>query len=124
MKNEAQAMRRSALGDDHPDTASSLVSVGVTLHTLGHNKEAQDHLEAAVAYLDANRGESHPGTLHAIEQLALVYEKRGLAPRGLRLVEWRMKLADKSLPPYAGLRDIRDRLRRKVPGARQPKRRR
>ena len=59
---QALAIRRQVLGDQHPDTATSLWWMGHILMTEGKLVEAQPYYEQAFAIYLLRLGPNHPDT--------------------------------------------------------------
>jgi tetratricopeptide (TPR) repeat protein len=65
----AMDIRRRELGDEHPDTLSTIAALGAALNKLGEFKQALDYGEEA---LDARRrmlGNDHPDTLSSMNDV-------------------------------------------------------
>ncbi|KAH7160587.1 hypothetical protein B0J13DRAFT_644416 [Dactylonectria estremocensis] len=70
-------LRRSMLGEKHPDTISSMAELATTYHAQGRYGEAEP---AYIKVLDLQRetlGEKHPDTLHAMHDLAITWKSLG-----------------------------------------------
>jgi serine/threonine protein kinase/tetratricopeptide (TPR) repeat protein len=70
LHREALAVRRDALGADHPDCGHSLMELGLSLHAKGQWDEGVQRVEEAVAVLTAALGESHPIVAQVYANLA------------------------------------------------------
>jgi hypothetical protein len=66
------AGRRRVLGDDHPNTLTSMNNLADIHHELGDLKGALDLHEQALAGRRRVLGDDHPNTLHSIISLAEV----------------------------------------------------
>ncbi len=83
----ALALRREALGEDHPDTADSANSLGVAYLHGGKPEKAVPLFAQALASLKATLGEDHPLTLQAMNNLAAAYQEGGKRELALPLQE-------------------------------------
>ena len=61
----ALELRRSQLGDDHPDTLTSVQHIALCLLSLGQYKQAYHLIEDNLARSRRALGEDHPHTLHS-----------------------------------------------------------
>ncbi|MGB5915758.1 MAG: tetratricopeptide repeat protein [Phormidesmis sp.] len=72
---EALEIYKTALGDRHPDTATSLFNLAVLYHQTQRSKQAQDYIKQALAIYIPILGHDHPMTqsanswLQSIEQV-------------------------------------------------------
>jgi tetratricopeptide (TPR) repeat protein len=64
------AARRTALGEDHPETARGYNGVAFNLHNLGQYRQAEPVYEKALAILRQTLGEDHPDTAACWNNLA------------------------------------------------------
>ncbi|MDP7572015.1 MAG: tetratricopeptide repeat protein, partial [Myxococcota bacterium] len=65
----ALALRRKHLGDEHPDTLSSINNLGLLLHAQGKHAEAETLLGEALEGRRRTLGDEHPHTLISIKNL-------------------------------------------------------
>jgi tetratricopeptide (TPR) repeat protein len=77
LHEQALAGRRRVLGDDHPDTLSSMNNLAVDRRILGDLQGARDLHEQALAALSRVLGDDHPDTLSSINNLALTIQALG-----------------------------------------------
>ena len=73
----ALSMRRSRLGEDHPDTLESAGNLANTLGELGQYEPARQLHEDTLARLRRVLGEDHPHTLTAAGNLAIALRELG-----------------------------------------------
>ncbi len=71
-QSQALALRRQHLGDEHPDTLSSLDETGAIKVLLGDWQEANDLLQFALEGREAKLGSDHPDTLETLNNLGAV----------------------------------------------------
>ena len=82
MPRRALAIRLKALGEEHPDTATSYNNLAETLRAQGKYAEAEAmHRRALAIYLKA-LGEGHPDTAASYSNLAESSRTAGQARRG------------------------------------------
>lgn len=77
LQESALATRRRVLGDEHPDTLTSINNMGYLLQAMGKHAEAEPHYREA---LDARRrvlGGDHPDTLTSINNMGYLLQARG-----------------------------------------------
>ncbi len=74
---QALAIRRQVLGDQHPDTALSLNNLGFLLHAQGDFSAAQLYFEQALAIRRQVLGDQHPDTAQSLNNLANILHDRG-----------------------------------------------
>jgi tetratricopeptide (TPR) repeat protein len=66
---QALAIRRKVLGEEHPDTATSLNNLGRLLEDMGDYAGARPYFEQALAICRKVLGKEHPDTRIARENL-------------------------------------------------------
>ena len=74
---EALEGQRTALGEDHPATLSSLNNLAGALRRRGCLAEAERLAEAALEGRRIRLGEGHPDTLGSLNNLAGVLQNQG-----------------------------------------------
>ena len=74
---QALAINRKVLGEEHPDTASSLNNLGGLLHSKGDNDSARPYYEQALAIRRKMLGEEHPDTAGSLNNLGYLLEDMG-----------------------------------------------
>ena len=79
---QALAIRRAALGEQHPDYAESLQYLGALCESLGRLAEAKRQTQEALAIRRQTVGEDHPDYAHSLHTLAGVYEWIGARTGG------------------------------------------
>ena len=65
-------MRRRVLGEEHPDTLTSLNNLATLLQDMGELPEARRITEQELAVCRRVLGEEHPDTLTSLNNLAQV----------------------------------------------------
>jgi tetratricopeptide (TPR) repeat protein len=70
MCREALAIRRKALGEEHPDTAASYNNVAACLESLGKPAEALPLFNKALQTIHKALGEEHPDTARSYNNVA------------------------------------------------------
>ncbi len=81
------AVRRRALGEEHPDTLMSMNNLAETLRDLGDTSRARELHETALAVRRRVLGEEHPDTLNSMSNLAALLWDLGNASGARKLEE-------------------------------------
>ena len=84
MFRHALAIKLKALGEAHPDTATSYNNLAATLLTQGKQAEAEAMLRHALAIKLKALGEAHPDTATSYNNLAAALLRGGSKPRPRR----------------------------------------
>ncbi|GCE60930.1 photosystem I assembly protein Ycf3 [Microcystis aeruginosa NIES-4285] len=74
---QALAIRKQQLGDNHPDTATSLNNLAVFYQSQGRYSEAEPLYKQALAIRKQQLGDNHPLTATSLDNLASLYESQG-----------------------------------------------
>ena len=77
LQEAALSTRRDELGDDHPDTLTSIFSMGVLLRTQGKLIEAEPYCRDALEGRRRVLGDDHPETLMSINNMGLLLGSQG-----------------------------------------------
>ena len=86
------ALRKTALGAEHPDTLDSMHYLAMAYWADGRIDQALPQLEQTLALMKANLGPEHPGTLSGMYNLALAYHQSGRLDRARPLAEQTLDL--------------------------------
>jgi tetratricopeptide (TPR) repeat protein len=70
-------MRKRTLGEEHPDTLTTIANLVLIYSNQGRYKEAKELLERVVMTNKRALGEEHPDTLTTMANLALLYSNQG-----------------------------------------------
>ncbi|KAI4122619.1 MAG: hypothetical protein LQ338_005713 [Usnochroma carphineum] len=81
-----EAYRRT-LGDEHPNTISSIYHLALSYRPIGRYQEALQLLERSVEANKRTLGDEHRHTLLSIQSLALIYAEVGRPQEAIRLLE-------------------------------------
>jgi tetratricopeptide (TPR) repeat protein len=81
----ALSLRRSVLGEDHPDTLGSATNLAINLHELGHYEQARQLDDDTLTRYRRVRGEDHPDTLTSANNLAIKLHWLGQLEQARRL---------------------------------------
>jgi tetratricopeptide (TPR) repeat protein len=96
---EAVKIQEASIGDDHPDLATTLCTLGNLRSTLHEFDDAERHLERAIAIYRARLGADHPDLGIALQNLAMVKRERGDLKAAKARVEEALVILTKRLPP-------------------------
>src|SRR5947207_3295827 len=77
MQEEVLAKRKMILGDDHPNTLTSMAYLASTYQQLGKMTEATNMQEEVLAKRKMILGDDHPDTLTSMAYLASTYQQQG-----------------------------------------------
>ncbi|MCK6374218.1 MAG: toll/interleukin-1 receptor domain-containing protein, partial [Zoogloea sp.] len=80
-------VRKRLLGDEHPDTLTSMGNLATTLREQGDLPDARRLEEAALELSKRVLGEAHPATLRSMNNLAVTLRNQGDLPGARRLQE-------------------------------------
>ncbi|WP_412061765.1 protein kinase domain-containing protein [Rubrivirga sp. IMCC45206] len=90
----AVALRRRALGDDHPETLRALFDLGTLYETAGETDAAAAAFEQVLARRRARLGDTHPELIQPLYHLGLIRHITGQAGAADSLfAEWEALLA-------------------------------
>ncbi len=73
----ALRLKKAKLGDEHPDTLTSMNNLAVSYHSAGRLDEAIPLLEETLRLRKAKLGDDHPDTLASMYNLAAGYRSAG-----------------------------------------------
>ncbi len=90
LRERAMDLRRSGLGDDHPDTLDSAANLALGLRGMGHYEQALQLAEDTITRRRRVLGDDHPKTLESAASLAICL-------RDLRHFEQARQLAEDTL---------------------------
>ncbi len=76
-QEEALAIRRRVLGDEHPDTLVSINDMGTLLDSMGLYDEAMPHYREALETRQRVLGDEHPDALTSINNMGGLLERMG-----------------------------------------------
>lgn len=70
LHERALRLRRTVLGEDHPDTLESAINLATNLHMLGQHEQARQLIDDTFTRYRRVLGEDHPHTLNSASSLA------------------------------------------------------
>ncbi|TRU31067.1 MAG: tetratricopeptide repeat protein [Microcystis aeruginosa Ma_MB_F_20061100_S20] len=73
LAEQALAIRKKVLGDNHLDTATSLNNLALVYHSQGRYPEAEPLFQQALAIRKAQLGDNNPATASSLNNLAALY---------------------------------------------------
>jgi Tetratricopeptide repeat len=82
------SLRRSVLGEDHPDTLISASHLARALHALGHHEQARQLQQDTLTRMRRVLGEDHPRTLASASNLVADLRALGREDEANQLEEW------------------------------------
>jgi tetratricopeptide (TPR) repeat protein len=96
---QALAIRKKQLGDNHPDTATSLNNLAAFYESQGRYSEAETLYKQALAIRKKQLGDNHPDTAKSLNNLAALYEFQGRYSEAETLYKqalaiWQQQLGD------------------------------
>jgi serine/threonine protein kinase len=94
---ETLGLRKAKLGDEHPDTLSSMNSLAVGYQSAGRLEEAISLHEETLRLQKATLGDGHPDTLISMNNLATGYQSTGRLEEALPLWEEALRLSTAKL---------------------------
>ena len=74
---QALEINRQVLGDNHPDTATSLNNLAGLYNSMGDYAQAEPLYRQAIETYKKVLGDKHPRTATSLNNLALLYESMG-----------------------------------------------
>ncbi len=77
LQERAMATRRRVLGDDHPDTLTSISQMGLLLQGRGRLAEAETYYREALENRRRVLGDEHPDTLISISNMDFLLQSQG-----------------------------------------------
>ncbi len=87
-----RSRKSHARGPDHPDTLSSMNSLGIAYDKAGKSDRSLPLLEEALKLHKARLGPDHPDTLNTMNSLAMAYTFAGKLDLAIPLHEETLKL--------------------------------
>ncbi len=93
----ALEIRRSELGDRHPDTATSLNNLAYLYKSMGEYDRALPLYESALEIYRSELGDRHPDTATSLNNLAYLYSSMGQYDRALPLYESALEISRSEL---------------------------
>ncbi len=98
---EALAARSRQLGDDHPDTLTSMSNLGLLYLQQGKYAEAEELLKEALAAYRRQLGDDHADTLNTEGNLGVVHIRQGGAAHAEGAANVASVLARLQAPPHS-----------------------
>jgi tetratricopeptide (TPR) repeat protein len=99
LHERALAIRRQALGPDHPSVAVTLHNLATVHFTAGAYPEARALYERALAISEKALGKDHPDVATSLNNLGVVLEKTGADAEAREMYERALAIAEKALGP-------------------------
>ncbi|MCZ8200240.1 CHAT domain-containing protein [Microcystis sp. LE19-55.1A] len=83
LAEQALAIRKQQLGDNHPSTATSLNNLAFLYQSQGRYSEAEPFYKEALAIWKKQLGENHPNTAKSFGNLAGLYQSQDNIPQAI-----------------------------------------
>ncbi|MFE2835087.1 tetratricopeptide repeat protein [Streptomyces mirabilis] len=99
LEERALQITETALGPDHPDTATRLNNLALTLSDLGRHTEALPLAERALRVTETTLGPDHPTTALRLGNLAVTLSAMGRHTEALPLEERALQITETALGP-------------------------
>jgi len=96
---QALALRKKALGPDHPDVAFTLNNLGVVAEAQGRYEEARNSLERALEIFETTLGPDHPNVAFTLNNLGRVAISQGEYEEAQEVYERALAIREKALGP-------------------------
>src|SRR5262249_60652532 len=97
---KALAIRRAALGERHPDVATSYHNLAIAYGDLGEPAKAVEYHEKALAILRTALGERHPDVATSYDNLAITYRDLGEVAKAVESLDLALRaLVESTVPP-------------------------
>jgi tetratricopeptide (TPR) repeat protein len=77
LAEQALAIIKQQLGDNHPDTAQSLNNLALLYYSQGRYSEAEPLYNRSLAIIKQQLGDNHPDTATSLNNLAALYQSQG-----------------------------------------------
>jgi CHAT domain-containing protein/Tfp pilus assembly protein PilF len=111
LAKKALAIFKKILGDNHPNTATSLNNLAGLYESQGKYSEAETLYQQALAIIKAQLGDNHPVTAKSLNNLAALYESQGKYSEAepiykQALAIWQQQLGDNDLDTTASLNNL------------------
>ena len=83
LAEQALAIRKKVLGNNHPDTATSLDNLAALYQSQGRYTEAEPLYKQALAIRKQQLGDNHPDTATSLNNLAFLYQSQDDIPQAI-----------------------------------------
>jgi serine/threonine-protein kinase len=107
---EALAQRRAALGDQHLDTARSLLHLGELRGDQSREAEAEGLLRGALAVRESRLGPAHPEVAEALHRLGVVLLQEGKRGEAESVLRRALTLREAAMADGPEVAEVLDRL--------------
>lgn len=75
-REQCLAVARQRLGEEHPDTATSLNNLALLYNSQGRYSEAEPLYKQAISIFQKSLGDNHPNTITARENLTILLQDK------------------------------------------------
>ncbi|KAL6714664.1 hypothetical protein ACLMJK_008089 [Lecanora helva] len=97
MTKQVVETRKRTLGEEHPDTLSSIHNLAIRYSEAGERQKALQIMEQVVETRKRTLGEEHPNTLGSIHSLANRYSEAGERQKALQITEQVVEIYKRTL---------------------------
>ncbi|CAF0952640.1 unnamed protein product [Rotaria sordida] len=87
-----------ALPPNHPDLATSYISIGTAYHNVGNYSKALEFYEKALKIFEKALPPNHPNLATSYDNIGSVYKNMGNYSKALEFYEKALKIREKALP--------------------------
>ena len=95
---QALAIRRKVLGEEHPSTATSYNNLGAVYDSKGEYSQAIEYYQKDLAICRKVLGEEHPSTATSYNNLGGVYYSKGEYPQAIEYFQTALSILKKNFP--------------------------
>ena len=99
LAEQALTIRETALGPDHPDTATSLNNLAFLYDSQGRYGEAEPLYQRSLAIRETALGPDHPDTATSLNNLAFLYDSQGRYGEAEPLYQRSLAIRETALGP-------------------------
>ncbi|MGG6242411.1 tetratricopeptide repeat protein [Nodosilinea sp. AN01ver1] len=97
LAQQALDLREAALGDSHPDVATSLYNLAALYHDQGNYNAAEPLYKRSLSIRETALGQTHPGVAQSLNNLARLYQDQGTYSTAESLFERSLSILETAL---------------------------
>jgi CHAT domain-containing protein len=95
--NRSLAIWKQQLGDNHPDTATSLNNLALLYYSQGRYSEAEPLYNRSLAIIKQQLGDNHPNTATSLNNLAALYQSQDDIPQAINYLSQALAVQEYNL---------------------------